>query len=331
MELLRKGDTVLVTGASGYIGNHVVDQLVAAGYFVRGAVRDHAKAQFLIDYINKKHGSDKLEIVDVPDMVQEDAFDVAVKGVSGIVHVAAVLSMSAVPEEVIQPSVKGTLNIFRSALREPKVKSLVVTSSSTAAITPIPNKRFVVTQDTWNEAALEEVLTNSSPTPLSIYMASKVESERALWNAVQEKPPSFQVATILPNMNFGTRIREAGNSSNDFLTAAYRNEESLLTMLPPQWYINVVDDAKLHVSALVDPACNGERIFGFAGTYTWNKIRSILQKIEPSGLLAEEKDMGMDLSEVPNASAEALLRKHYGHGFATLEESVRQGLAPIDT
>ena len=165
MTTIQKGDTVLVTGATGYIGNHVVEELVAAGYHVRGTSRNASKAQFLVDYIEKKYGKGHLEIVDVPDMIDEHAYDEAVKGVSGIVHLASVLTFSNVPDEVIPGSVKGTLNILKAATTEPKVKSLVVTSSSTAVLIPEPNKKVVVTKDSWNEAVLERVRTSSPPDP----------------------------------------------------------------------------------------------------------------------------------------------------------------------
>ena len=155
MASIQKGDLVLVTGATGYIGNHVVEELIAAGYKVRGTSRDHTKAQFLIDYIEKKFGSGKLEIADVPDMIAEDAYDEAVKGVSGIVHLASVVTFSENPDEVIPPSVKGTLNILKAATKEPKIQSLVITSSSTAAISPVPNEKIVITADSWNDKVVE--------------------------------------------------------------------------------------------------------------------------------------------------------------------------------
>lgn len=194
MATIQKGDTVLVTGATGYIGNHVVEQLVADGYRVRGTSRNASKAQFLIDYIDKKFGKGKLEVVDVPDMIDEHAYDEAVKGVSGIVHLATVVTFSAVPDEVIPPSVKAALNILKSATTEPKVKSLVFTSSSTAALVPVPNQKLVVTKDTWNEKVLEGIRTNPSPDGYTVYAASKTEAEKALWKAVKETSPPFQVS-----------------------------------------------------------------------------------------------------------------------------------------
>lgn len=329
MTAIQKGDTILVTGATGYIGNHVVEELVAAGYKVRGTSRDHTKAQFLIDYIEKKFGSGKLEVADVPDMIADDAYDQAVKGVSGIVHLASVVTFSEDPDEVIPPSVKGTLNILKAATKEPNVKSLVITSSSTAAISPVPNEKIVITADTWNDKVIEEVRAKgSSAGGYAVYSASKVEAEKAFWSAVKSTNPPFQCATVLPNANFGTRFRESGNSTGDMLYGAYTGTSKMLLQIPPQYYVNTSDDAKLHVIALTDPACNGERLFGFAGTYNWNDVLNVFRSLEPGKDFGEDVETGSDLSEVPNQRAEELLKKHYGHGWVSLEDSIKENIAP---
>lgn len=163
MTTIQKGDTVLVTGATGYIGSHVVEELLAAGYKVRGTSRTKEKAAYLTDLMDKKFGKDTLEIVEVPDMIADDAYTDAVKGVSGIVHLASIVTFSANPDEVIPPTVKGALNILEAASTEPKVRSVVYTSSSTAALSPVANKKIIVTKDTWNDAAVERVRTSASP------------------------------------------------------------------------------------------------------------------------------------------------------------------------
>lgn len=164
MTTIKKGDTVLVTGATGYIGAHVVEELLAAGYKVRGVSRTMNKAQFLTTLMEKKFGKGKLDIVEVPDMIADDAYDKAVKGVSGIVHLASIVDFNTTdPEAVIPPTIKGALNILKAARTEPRVRSLVYTSSSTAALSPVPNKKIVVTKDTWNEAVIERVRTSSPP------------------------------------------------------------------------------------------------------------------------------------------------------------------------
>jgi nucleoside-diphosphate-sugar epimerase len=163
MTTIQKGDTVLVTGATGYIGSHVVEELLAAGYKVRGTSRSKDKAAYLPDLMDEKFGKGNLEIVEVPDMIAGDAYTDAVKGVSGIVHLASIVTFSANPEEVIPPTVKGTLNVLEAASTEPKVKSVVYTSSSTAALMPVSNEKIIVTKDTWNNAAVERVRTSASP------------------------------------------------------------------------------------------------------------------------------------------------------------------------
>ena len=328
MTLIQKGETVLVTGATGFIGNVIVEEVIAAGFNVRGTSRDANKAKFLTEHISKKFGESRLEIVDVPDMAGDHAYDEAIKGVAGIIHIAAVLTLSANPDEVIAPCIKGTLNVFSAALNEPKVRSLVICSSSTAALVPTANTRIVVNKNTWNESILEDVRTNPTPSPYEIYAASKTGAERALWEAVEEKQPSFQVAAVLPTTNFGYHIRATGNSSNDWLKDAYDGKPSMLSSLPPQYFINVRDDAKLHVIALTDPTCNGERILGFAEPFMLNRVLALLRKLYPGRDFGEDKDMGEDICEVANAEAEDLLRKHYGHGFTGFEETIKEGLAP---
>jgi nucleoside-diphosphate-sugar epimerase len=328
MATIQKGETVLVTGATGFIGNAIVEELIVAGFKVRGTSRNASKAQFLTTYIAQKFGPGRLEIVEVPEMTAPNAYDEAVKGVAGIVHAAAILPGEAQREKVIPPCIQGNLEIFQSALKEPGIKSLVVTSSGCAALLPVANTRTVVTKDTWNEAILEVVRTNPAATPYELYAAGKTESEMAIWKAVQEHKPAFQVATILPSANYGFHIRAMGNSTNDWLVDAYNGAETFLSTLPPHWFINVRDDAKLHVAALIDPACNGERFLGFVAPYTLNQVLALLRKLYPDREFQEDKDMGEDLCQVSNPEVEALLKKHYGHGFTSFEETMKEGLAP---
>jgi nucleoside-diphosphate-sugar epimerase len=171
-----------------------------------------------------------------------------------------------------------------------------------------------------------------------VYSASKTKAEKALWAAVESNKPPFQIASVLPSVNYGTRFRETGNSTADWIMSAYNANavsdiptENPMSQFPPQYFVNVSDTAKLHVAALIDPACNGERIFGFAAPHTYNEVLAIFRKLEPGKDFGEDVDIGEDLTEVPNKEAEDLLRKHYGHGFVSLEETVKQGIAPVET
>ena len=75
---------------------------------------------------------------------------------------------------------------------------------------------------------------------------------------------------------------------------------------------------------MIDPACNGERLFAFAEPFNANRLLSILRKLYPDKSFVDDRDDSrQDLSKVANEKAEALLKKHYGHGFTSLEDSIR--------
>lgn len=221
-------------------------------------------------------------------------------------------------------------NILKSATKSPTVKSLVVTSSSSAALIPTPNNHTLVTKDTWNDASVASTHTNPSPSAYDVYAASKTEAERALWGAVQELKPSFQVSTILPGTNFGSRFKETGNSSCELLLGAYTAKNKMLQYVAPQYFVDVSDCAKLHVAALGDASCDGERIFAWAAPFNYNDILDVFRDVEPGGEWGDDVDAGRDLTEVEGqARAEGLLVKHYGHGFTSLGESVKRAIGPV--
>ena len=58
-----------------------------------------------------------------------------------------------------------------AAAKEPKVKSLVYTSSSTAALIPQPDKIIKISKDTWDDSAVQEA--KSEPNAWNVYSASK--------------------------------------------------------------------------------------------------------------------------------------------------------------
>ena len=92
------GETVLVTGASGFVAAHVLNEFLEHGYRVRGTVRSEETA----DKVRKTHGKygDKLSFAIVKDLDAPGAFDEAVKGVSGV----CVVLSSRVPPPLYPPS-----------------------------------------------------------------------------------------------------------------------------------------------------------------------------------------------------------------------------------
>ena len=83
-------EKVLVTGATGFIGLHCVQQLLQAGYAVRGTVRSLSREQEVRDAMKKAGTSDEhLELVEA-DLMSDAGWPEAVAGCDFVMHVVPV-------------------------------------------------------------------------------------------------------------------------------------------------------------------------------------------------------------------------------------------------
>ena len=151
-------DTVLVTGATGYIGIHIVANQLAKGRRVRAALRapdDPERVEHLKRLPIAEGGG--LEIVKM-DLFNEKEVNDAVNGCTDIIHAAAALYVGKMDakKEVVDPSIIGTQNICNAIDLSGTVKRIIHTSS-TAAIRPTKYQDgFCFTSDSWaDDATLE--------------------------------------------------------------------------------------------------------------------------------------------------------------------------------
>ncbi|KAK6949297.1 hypothetical protein Daesc_009371 [Daldinia eschscholtzii] len=334
--LIAPGSLVVVTGANGYIGSHIVDQFLQRGYRVRGTVRAVSRDQWMKEYFDKKYPG-KFELAEVPDMVVSGAYDEAVKGASGFVHAAAPAMdsmQSPDPHVRVKIVVDSTVRALESAAREPGIKRVVLTSSSGSAVFPIANKPVSIDSNTWNEYSIKEAF---SPPPyegekrmVDVYYASKTMGEQAAWEWVRLHKPHFTFNAVLPDFNTGAPInvaRQASRSTAGMISVLIEKGEALKpedVVFPPQWYIDVRDDAALHVAALIYPDVVDERLFGFAYPFNVNDVIRTLKALYPKHKFGDEiADAGRDLCTVTNERAEELLKRVTGHGWTSLEESIK--------
>ncbi|KAI0110933.1 aldehyde reductase [Nemania sp. FL0031] len=328
---IPKGSTVLVTGANGFIGSNIADQFLKLGYKVRGATRDPAKHAWVPKLFESKYGPGNFEFVVISDMAVDGAFDAAAKGVSAIVHTAAIYNMNPNPHEVAPGTIKGTIEVLEAATRESTVQRVVLTSSSASALIPKPNDPVRVTTDTWNDSIIEYAYRDPPYEPergYPVYAASKTLAEKAAWKFMRERKPSFTLNTVLPNINFGASLDFANQghpTTSGMIAALFNGNSKYLADLPAQYFVDVQDNALLHVAGAIHPSVKSERIFAFAEPENGNTILAILRRLYPDRTFPVDFQAEQDLSDiVPRTRAEEILRDMGKDGWTSLEESLKR-------
>jgi nucleoside-diphosphate-sugar epimerase len=327
---LPKGSTILVTGVTGYIGSWVAYEALALGYKVRGAVRSIEKAAWLQTYFDSEFGPGQYSQVVLADVSDKIGFEAAIKGVNGIAHIAVNTQLSPNPEPYVPQTVEETLTVLRAAQAEPSVTSVVLTSSSMAAVAW--GAKGHISKDAYNEEFIKLAWDPSFEHPAKmffVYAAAKAQAEKAAWKYVQEQKPHYTLNTILPNCNFGPSLvyeKQGHPSTGGWAKALYDGDLSLISNVPAQYFIDVRDDAKLHIAALVDPETANERLWGFAERYNWNSVLAIFRKLWPQKEFVKDlPDLAWDESILPTESALKALKTVYGQDkWISLETTLRE-------
>ncbi len=122
-----KNKSVLVTGGAGFIGSHLVEELIAKGYSVR--VLD-VLSRGTLEYIQPLIEKGKVEFIN-GDIRYKDVVDKAMEGIDYVFHKAAtnINRSIAYPEESFDINFRGSHVVFKSAL-DHDVKKVIFASSA---------------------------------------------------------------------------------------------------------------------------------------------------------------------------------------------------------
>ena len=133
---------VLITGADGFIGSHLTEQLIEEGCIVRAFVNYNSFNSWgWLDTLSK----DTLDKIDIfaGDVRDPNGVRTAMEGMDMVFHLAALIAIPFSyhsPDSYIDTNVKGTLNIIQAA-KDLKIERVLVTSTSevygTAQFVPI--------------------------------------------------------------------------------------------------------------------------------------------------------------------------------------------------
>jgi len=275
------GDCVVVTGATGFVASHVIEQLFQRGYVVHGTVRDPSNAKktaFLRDLEKKYDATLKLFKA---DLLEPSPFDLAVEGCSAFLHVASpVIQGDMQNQQMLDSAVKGTLSALNAAQKS-KVKTMIITSS-VASLSPSKAKSFIRMDDCkypYNESDWNDIATLDHMT----YHFTKVQAELATnaWLLKFDKPP-FRLATVHFPLALGPLQTNRVTSSSSLLHATITGEYPFLFPL----YFNIVDVrdvARAHVHLLEHKQARGRYIVAVnqhLSTRSWLDISNDILEAE---------------------------------------------------
>ena len=227
-------------------------------------------------------------------------------------------------------AIPHTVNMALSALKSSStagLKRFVYTSSSFAVTQPKPSVKFTVSESTFNEEAIQAVKEKGKAAGgATVYSASKVEVERAMQKWKDESKAQIVINCVNPNGNLGPVLQpehQGHPTTAGWVKNLWDGKYDQLKR-PPEHFIDVRDDAKLHVIALAHPDLQGRRLLGMVAPAPISEIVKILRKLYPERKIEDFEDEGTD--EITNAekgTVENLLKEAYGHGYTRLEESVK--------
>jgi len=245
-------ETVLVTGGTGFIGLHCLQQLLDKGYKVRTTIRSESRKQEVLEAM-KKHSSncENLEFY-IADLLKDDGWKEAVEGSKYVLHVASPFFLGEPENEdvFIKPAVEGTLRVLK-ACADADVQKVVLTSSFAAVGYGHPREKEVYTEEDWSSVDGE----------ISAYAKSKTLAEKAAWEFVEnlEETKKFDLTVINPVAVTGPMLTSDIGSSNDFLLKLISGSMPACPKIH-MGYIDVRDVAKAHIFSMTEEKTNGERI-----------------------------------------------------------------------
>ncbi|XP_028126008.1 tetraketide alpha-pyrone reductase 2-like [Camellia sinensis] len=123
-----------ITGGTGFIAAYLVKSLLEKGHFVRATVRDPENVE-KVGFLWELSGAKERLKIFKADLMVEGSFDKAIEGVDGVFHTASPVFATDdhnVQETLIDPTIKGTLNVLSSCTKASSVKRVVLTSSCSA-------------------------------------------------------------------------------------------------------------------------------------------------------------------------------------------------------
>ncbi|KAM6522968.1 hypothetical protein FALCPG4_012575 [Fusarium falciforme] len=282
-------ETILLTGANGYVALHVIKQALTQGFNIIGTVRSGSAAEKVRAIFPEP--SSQLLLLQVPDITKVEAFEKAftTSAIRAVINTASPLinKPKDVKSEVLDPAIQSGVAILEAAARYggTSFKRVVHVSSFTAcmdlSLGDAPGKTY--TSGDWNPLTYEEAAEGSD---MTAYMGSKALAERAMWDWMRDYEPPFDLVSVNPSGIFGPHV---GPVDLDRLNMSTRMLWELVVPSPnpPPYnshhlgsWVDVRDVSAALLAAIEVPEAGGERILA-AQRCHWQLIRDEARRLLP--------------------------------------------------
>ncbi|BAT93469.1 hypothetical protein LR48_Vigan05g012000 [Vigna angularis] len=307
------GKVACVTGASGYIASWIVKFLLHRGYTVKATVRDPNDPK-KINHLLKLDGAKERLHLCKANLLEEGSFDSVVQGCHAVFHTASPFyhDVKDPQVELLDPAVKGTLNVLKSCVKSPALKRVVLTSSIAAvAYNGKPRTPDVVVDETWfsdPDFCRESQMW---------YTLSKTLAEDAAWKFVKEN--NIDMVTINPAMVVGPLLQPVLNTSAASILNVVNGVQSFQNA--SFGWVNVKDVANAHILAYESSSANG-RYCLVERVAHYSEVLKILRDLYPTLQLPQK--CADNKPHVPIYQVSKEKAKSLGIEFIPLEVSLKE-------
>ncbi|KAL5708078.1 Coumarine and phenylpropanoid biosynthesis [Ranunculus cassubicifolius] len=282
--------TVCVTGATGYLASWLVKLLLERGYTVKASVRDPDDPR-KTEHLRELPGANERLHLFKANLLEEGAFDFVVDECIGVFHTASPCFLDIKDKdpqvEIIEPAVKGTLNVLSSCAKTPSVRRVIVTSSIAAiGYNKTPKTPGTVTDET----------SYSDPDfckELKLwYPLSKTLAEKAAWKFAADH--NIDMVAINPGICIGPLLQPIVNESVGFIFNLINGASTFFNA--SSGWVHVRDVMEAHILAFETPSANGRYCIVEKVADTAD-VASILRELYPEAQLPEKSTGENDLPE----------------------------------
>ncbi|KAK7457026.1 hypothetical protein VKT23_010329 [Stygiomarasmius scandens] len=310
---------VLVTGGTGFLGSHIISQLLAQDkYTIRAVARSDSKLRAIFPDAPK----DKLEIVELPTLTSD--FSDALKGVEAVVHSASPAYLKGENgKEIFEGAYQGTIHILEQAIAA-GVKKIVATGTIASLFDGDFKNAFgtkTITGKDFSPVTADQIDIND-PNTMGTYVAAKTVADKKVWELAHQHL-DVDITVVLPPVIFGPFVpnfpvtSRSGLGTNDYIYSLIA--DSAYPQLPIGYLIDVRDATRAHIAALSAPPVPGKdkRIIVSSSTFTWRGITDLIRKKRPElkeRLPKEGLEQGYPQTDAPldlEFSKEVLGMKEY--------------------